>query len=82
MTTAPFTNRAVARIAAWLCFAGLAAISEAPARDLSARNGEEVTVSWQRLTDAGCYTGMIDGKTSDALEAAKRPCPDQEPEQQ
>jgi hypothetical protein len=62
LTTAPFTIRAVARIAAWLCFAGLAAIPEAPARDLSAMNSEEVTILQQRLTDAGCYTGAIDGR--------------------
>ncbi|WP_158819009.1 caspase family protein [Methylocapsa sp. S129] len=42
-------------------------------------SGEEITVLQQRLTDAGCYTGAIDGKVSEALAAAKKACPDQEP---
>ena len=79
MRTAPFTIRAVARIAAWLCIAWLAAISPAPARDLAAMSGEEIAVLQQRLTDAGCYAGAIDGKASEALAAAKKACPDQEP---
>jgi hypothetical protein len=66
-------------VAAWLCVAGLASISAARARDLSAMSGEEITVLQQRLTAAGCYTGAIDGKMSEALTAAKQACPDQDP---
>ena len=33
----------------------------------------------QRLTDAGCYTGAIDGVASAALDAAIKACPDQRP---
>src|SRR5208282_1353218 len=33
----------------------------------------------QRLTDAGCYKGAIDGKTGEALDAAIKACPDQRP---
>src|SRR5208282_1869876 len=29
----------------------------------------------QRLTDAGCYKGAIDGKTGEALDAAIKACP-------
>jgi hypothetical protein len=42
-------------------------------------SGEEIGVLQQRLTDAGCYTGAIDGKASEALATAKQACPDQEP---
>jgi WD40 repeat protein len=59
--------------------AGLTAICEAPARDLGAMRGEEIGVVQQRLTDAGCYTGAIDGKMSDVLWVAEQDCPDQEP---
>ena len=33
----------------------------------------------QRLTDAGCYKGAIDGKASRALDDAIKVCPDQSP---
>jgi WD40 repeat protein len=33
----------------------------------------------QRLTDAGCYKGTIDGTTSSALDDAIKACPDQRP---
>jgi hypothetical protein len=79
LRTAPFTIRAVACIAACLCIAGFVAISPATARDLAAMSGEEIGVLQQRLTDAGCYAGAIDGKASEALAAAKKACPDQEP---
>jgi hypothetical protein len=67
------------RWAATLWFGLAVAGSPAPARDLAAMSGEEITVLQQRLTDAGCYTGAIDGKASEALAAAKKACPDQEP---
>jgi WD40 repeat protein len=66
----------LARCAAWACVAWTVAGSPAPAQDLAV--GEN-RVLQQRLTDAGCYTGAIDGKASEALTAAKQACPDQEP---
>jgi WD40 repeat protein len=33
----------------------------------------------RRLTDAGCYSGAIDGQASGALDAAIKACPDQHP---
>src|ERR1700730_4259028 len=40
---------------------------------------DEVKALQQRLTDAGCYRGAIDGKTTDALDDAIKACPDQGP---
>src|ERR1700677_4659356 len=79
MRTAAHQLARFARCAAWGCLAWLAAASAAPARDLAAMSGEEIGVLQQRLTDAGCYTGAIDGKASEALATAKQACPDQEP---
>ena len=42
-------------------------------------SADEVELLQQRLTDAGCYTGAVDGQASEALAAAKKACPDQEP---
>jgi WD40 repeat protein len=42
-------------------------------------NGDDIRVLQQRLTDAGCYKGPIDGHAGTAVEAAKKACPDQEP---
>ncbi len=67
------------RLAACLCVLLLATWSGAEARDLSSMSGEEVKLLQQRLTDADCYTGAVDGTASEALEAAKKACPDQEP---
>lgn len=53
--------------------------ASAAARDLTTMNGEEIRVLQQRLTDAKCYSGPIDGKISGALETAKRTCPNLEP---
>jgi WD40 repeat protein len=52
---------------------------EATGRDLAAMSGEEIRVLQQRLANAGCYKGPVDGQTSSALTAAKKSCPDQEP---
>ncbi len=52
---------------------------QAGARDLRGMNGEDIRVLQQRLSDAGCYAGSIDGRASAAVETAKRACPDQEP---
>src|ERR1700680_4784354 len=40
---------------------------------------EETLTLQQRLTDAGCYHGAIDGAASQALDAAIKACPDQLP---
>src|SRR6202453_2037244 len=40
---------------------------------------EETLTLQQRLTDAGCYHGAIDGAPSAALDAAVNACPDQRP---
>ena len=40
---------------------------------------EETLTLQQRLTDAGCYHGAIDGAPSAALDAAVKACPDQTP---
>jgi Caspase domain/WD domain, G-beta repeat len=59
----------------WLTAAG----SPASARDLGAMSGEEITVLQQRLANAGCYAGAIDGKANATLQKAVKACPDQEP---
>ena len=40
---------------------------------------EETLTLQQRLTDAGCYHGAIDGAPSAALDAGVKACPDQAP---
>jgi len=42
-------------------------------------SGEEVKLLQQRLTDADCFQGAIDGTATKALEDAKKACPDQDP---
>ncbi|WP_174247507.1 WD40 repeat domain-containing protein, partial [Methylocapsa sp. S129] len=49
------------------------------ARELSSMNPDEIKGLQQRLADAGCYAGPVEGIASDALAAAKKACPDQEP---
>ena len=68
------------------CLAALglgASLSLASARaadvDPSKMSAGEIKALEQRLTDAGCYTGAIDGQTSSALDAAIKACPDQRP---
>jgi hypothetical protein len=64
--------RLLARLAVLLS-AGVASAGEArPSR-------EETLTLQQRLTDAGCYHGPIDGASSAALDAAIKACPDQAP---
>ena len=61
--------------------AGLAVLLPAGAA-LAAEAGpsrEETLTLQQRLTDAGCYHGAIDGAPSAALDAAVKACPDQRP---
>jgi putative peptidoglycan binding protein/WD40 domain-containing protein len=47
----------------------------------AAQNGasDSVEALQRRLADAGCYRGPIDGRDSDALKAAIKACPSQEP---
>jgi WD40 repeat protein len=63
-----------------LCVLLVAAGTRAQAREISTMSGDEITVLQQRLTDAGCYTGAIDGAPSAALDNAVKACPDQQPE--
>jgi WD40 repeat protein len=69
-----------AAIVAALILAALA--SQAPGRaaglDLP-RSTDEIKALEQRLTDAGCYKGAIDGAASAALDGAVKACPDQRP---
>jgi hypothetical protein len=57
------------------------AVSPARAADVdpSQMSGDEIKALEQRLSDAGCYTGAIDGRTSAALIDAIQACPDQRP---
>ncbi len=77
---------AFARSFSRMIWLGLAAVaisasttSHAAARDLSAMTGEDIWVLQQRLADAGCYKGPIDGKANSSLATAQKFCPDQEP---
>ena len=58
-----------------------ALVSIAPARavdvDPATMSADAIKALEQRLTDAGCYKGFVDGKTSEALDSAIRACPDQ-----
>jgi Caspase domain/WD domain, G-beta repeat len=63
---------------------GLAAIVNlAPGRaaglDPAQMRADEIKTLEQRLTDAGCYKGAIDGAASAALDDAIKACPDQQP---
>ncbi|MGP0060472.1 MAG: caspase family protein [Beijerinckiaceae bacterium] len=52
---------------------------KAQGRELTDMNGEEIRVLQQRLSDAGCYKGPVDGQTSSSLATAQKFCPNQEP---
>jgi WD40 repeat protein len=69
-----------AAIVAALILAALA--SQAPGRAAGLdppRSTDEIKALEQRLTDAGCYKGAIDGAASAALDGAVKACPDQRP---
>jgi WD40 repeat protein len=51
----------------------------AVARDLASMDAQEIAALQHRLTDAGCYTGAIDGRASAAVEKAQKICPVMEP---
>jgi hypothetical protein len=67
-------------LAAVVC-ATLAALAPCRAADVdpSRMSADEIKALERRLTDAGCYTGAIDGKTSGALDVAIKACPEQGP---
>ena len=67
------------RLILLLAIALLAAASSAQSRDLGDVSSAEITALQQRLADAGCYQGTIDGKASPALQDAIEACPSQEP---
>ena len=58
-------------------------VSLAPGRaadlDPAQMSADAIKSLQQRLTDAGCYVGAIGGTSSDALDAAIKACPDQQP---
>ena len=58
--------------------AGAAVFLAASARD-AALNGADAGALQQRLADAGCYHGVIDGRPGVAVETARKACPDQSP---
>jgi hypothetical protein len=62
-----------------LCIAVFFAAPAVQARDLGGMSGDEIKALQQRLLDGGCYQGAIDGKASQALEAAIKACPSQDP---
>ncbi len=60
---------------------GLPAAHAAPDRQVVAGlPAAEITALQQRLVDAGCYAGPIDGQPSAATQAAVNVCPDQRPQ--
>jgi WD40 repeat protein len=75
-----FSLERVATIVALVlaAFAGPAS-SRAADLDPSTMNAAEIKSLEQRLTDAGCYKGAIDGSASAALDEAIKACPDQRP---
>jgi WD40 repeat protein len=65
----------------WAAFVGATALVStlALAEDAVGTSHAEIASLQQRLTDAGCYSGAIDGAASAALDAAVKACPDQRP---
>ena len=57
---------------------GLAAQPVA-AKDIATLNEEEVYSLQQRLRDAGCFKGSLDGRITPALAEAVKVCPVQDP---
>jgi WD40 repeat protein len=74
----PSFNRTILFGAAAVAALAMSAATSA-ARDLNTMSGDEIRVLQQRLTDAACYKGPIDGRTSTVLEKAQKSCPDQDP---
>jgi WD40 repeat protein len=72
-----FNRTIFAGVAAAAIFAG--PLPQAAARDLNVMSSAEIHVLQQRVADAACYKGPIDGQPNAALEKAKNACPDQDP---
>ena len=70
----------IAATTAWGLLA-VAALGSAKAANLepAQMSADEIKALQQRLTDAGCYKGAIDGAGSGALDDAIKACPDQQP---
>ena len=73
-------RRWLAAVAAIGC-AAIASVAPARAADVdpAKMSADAIKALEQRLTDAGCYHGAIDGQTSGALDDAIKACPDQRP---
>jgi Caspase domain len=71
-------HTAVAAAWALLSLAGFAPV-QALGLDATQMSADEIMALQQRLTDAGCYKGAVDGTASDSLDAATGACPDQRP---
>jgi len=73
-------RRWLAAVAALGC-AVIANVAPARALDLdpATMSADAIKALEERLTDAGCYQGAIDGQTSGALDDAIKACPDQRP---
>jgi DNA-binding beta-propeller fold protein YncE len=77
-----FGRIAASRGLAWALIVFAAVSVTAPAavaRDLASMDAQEIAALQHRLTDAGCYTGAIDGRASAAVEKAQKVCPVMEP---
>ena len=57
----------------------LACLTPAVASEAAPASREERLTLQQRLTDAGCYSGAVDGEPSAALDDAIKQCPDMRP---
>ncbi len=70
----------LAAVAAIGC-AVIASVGPARAADVdpATMSADAIESLEQRLTDAGCYKGAIDGQAGPALAAAIKACPDQQP---
>ena len=64
----PCGFRNLAALGIWLAVGAAFAAAAGPSR-------EETLTLQQRLTDAGCYPGAIDGAASAALDEAVKACP-------
>jgi hypothetical protein len=64
-----------------LCFLAVLGVMSGRAAELdpAQMSAEEIKALEQRLTDAGCYKGVIDGTASEALVGGIDSCPDQRP---
>jgi WD40 repeat protein len=68
----------LAMVAAFFACLGLAP-GRAAGLDPAKMSADEIKALEQRLTDAECYKGAIDGQRSAALDEAIKACPDQRP---